>query len=71
MLKKLNDLYIKLTHVRKDNFLKAFDDGSSDVHHAKLTLLPHQVLIMPESFILGLEQDFIKKYQILTDKEVR
>lgn len=71
ILKKLNDLYIKLAHIKKDKFLCSFDAGTNKVHKATLTLLPHQTLIIPETYRAGLEKTFLDRYRILNDEQVR
>lgn len=76
ILAELSKQYEKLTHCRKKNFMKEFKMitiNEKKTYNATLTLLPHQTLIMPESFKAALTIDEKNKSNInfIKDSDLR
>jgi len=75
---ELNKQFEKLTHCRKSNFLKntttkTLRDVSSKTFTMTLTLLPHQILMLPESYKSALSKSVLyhEKLTMYTDKDLR
>jgi len=75
---ELNKQYEKLVHCRKQNFLskiisKSIKDVDSRVISMNLTLLPHQVLILPDSYYLAMDKSILvnQNITILTNDQLR
>ncbi len=67
-----------MSFCKKHNFLKdirskIIRDVDSKIFSMTLTLLPHQLFILPENYKSALDRNFLdnKKFQLLDDNEIR
>lgn len=72
---EINTQYFKLTNCKKDMFLKKILPmvRESDLKTFKmtLTLLPHQILILPETFRTAISTNFLSNYKVYDNKTIR
>jgi hypothetical protein len=76
LFSELNNLYTKLALLKKRAFLKDFSiDRVSDINHKtysmKISLLPNQVLLIPETYLFKIPWDIQAQFKILSNAELR
>ena len=73
---ELKNQYNKLIHCRKDSFISQLESKTvKDVDYKaftfQLTLLPHQMLIMPLEFKSAISRDVLFALKVYDDEEIR
>jgi hypothetical protein len=73
---ELNNLYTKLAMLKKRAFLKDFvidkvSDSNYKIYSMKISLLPNQVLLIPETYLFKIPWDIQAQFKILSNAELR
>jgi hypothetical protein len=75
IFRELNIQYNKLVHTRKEMFLSEIDTPQTTSNDKtfpfSVTLLPHQIFLMPESYQSAVDRDFLSNFKIYSDAEIR
>lgn len=71
VFQRINDLYKKTTNAKVD--LWTFIEETPDYRLVHLTLLPFQILMVPQSFtdLLSLHDEFTEQFVIINDNRIR
>lgn len=74
ILLEFNRLYENLTKCRKKSFVKSSIEkkrGDKKLFQVNFTLLPHQTLIFPESYLKKLNTELLNNYKLFNNNEIR
>jgi len=73
---ELQKQYQKLTNCRNQSFISQIQTNTVKTEDLKifkftLTLLPHQLFILPLEFKSAMSQDFLSQFKVYNDAEIR
>jgi hypothetical protein len=76
LFSELNNLYTKLALLKKRAFLKDFlidrvSDSNHKTYSMKISLLPNQVLLIPETYLFKIPWEIQAQFKILSNAELR